>query len=56
MTDLKEAVRVAAAQGKCFDQAMNEIKLPKYEQWGRYNEFLPGNIERMCLYWRNGWQ
>ena len=20
------------------------------------NEFLPGNIERMCFYWRNGWQ
>jgi glyoxylase-like metal-dependent hydrolase (beta-lactamase superfamily II) len=56
MTDLKEAVRVAAAEGKCFDQAMKEVKLPKYEQWGRYNEFLPGNIERLCFYWRIGWR
>ena len=56
MTDLKEAVRVAVNEGKCIDQAMKEVKLPKYEQWGRYNEFLPGNIERMCYYWRNGWQ
>lgn len=56
MTDLKEAVRVAADQGKCIDPAMKEVKLPKYEQWDRYNEFLPGNIERMCFYWRNGWQ
>jgi glyoxylase-like metal-dependent hydrolase (beta-lactamase superfamily II) len=56
MTDLKEAVRVAAEQGKCFDQAMKEVKLPKYEQWGRYNEFLPGNIERLCFYWRIGWR
>ena len=56
MTDLKEAVRVAAEQGKCFDQAMKEVKLPKYEQWGRYNEFLPGNIERLCFYWRVGWR
>ncbi len=56
MTDLKEAVRVAADQGKCIDPAMKEVKLPKYAQWGRYNEFLPGNIERMCFYWRNGWQ
>jgi glyoxylase-like metal-dependent hydrolase (beta-lactamase superfamily II) len=56
MLDLKDAVRVAAAEGKCFDQAMKDVKLPKYESWGRYNEFLPMNVERLCLYWRNGWQ
>jgi len=56
MLDLKDAVREAAAQGKCFDQAMKEVRLPKYEQWGRYAEFLPMNVERLCLYWRNGWQ
>jgi glyoxylase-like metal-dependent hydrolase (beta-lactamase superfamily II) len=56
MVDLKEAVREPASQGKCFDQAMKEVKLPKYESWGRYNEFLPMNVERLCLYWRNGWQ
>jgi glyoxylase-like metal-dependent hydrolase (beta-lactamase superfamily II) len=56
MVDLKEAVREPAAQGKCFDAAMKEVKLPKYESWGRYNEFLPLNVERLCLYWRNGWQ
>ena len=56
MVDLKEAVRVAAAQGKCFDEAMKEVKLPKYESWARYAEFLPMNVERLCYYWRNGWQ
>ncbi len=56
MSDLKDAVKVAADQGKCIDQAMKEVKLPRYEQWGRYNEFLGANIERMCFYWRNGWQ
>jgi glyoxylase-like metal-dependent hydrolase (beta-lactamase superfamily II) len=56
MTDLSAAVRQAAADGKCIDKAMTEVKLPKYEQWGRYREFLPGNIERMCFYWRNGWE
>jgi len=56
MTDLSAAVRQAAADGKCIDKAMAEVKLPKYEQWGRYKEFLPGNIERMCFYWRNGWE
>jgi glyoxylase-like metal-dependent hydrolase (beta-lactamase superfamily II) len=55
MTDLSAAVRQAAEEGKCIDKAMQEVKLPKYESWGRYKEFLPGNIERFCFYWRNGW-
>ena len=55
MTDLRAAVRQAADEGKCIDKAMQEVKLPKYESWGRYKEFLPGNVERFCFYWRNGW-
>jgi len=35
---------------------MKEVKLPRYESWTRYAEFLPMNVERLCLYWRNGWQ
>ena len=34
MTDIMEAVGVGAEKGKCFDQAMKEVKLPKSEQWG----------------------
>lgn len=55
MTDLSAAVRKAADDGKCIDKAMQEVKLPKYESWGRYQDFLPANIERFCFYWRNGW-
>lgn len=55
MTDLSDAVRQAAAQGKCRDQAMKEIRLPKYEKWGAYDQFLPGNIERFCSYWAGGY-
>jgi len=55
-TDLKEAVRVAYLQGLCPDRAPNEVKLPKYESLFEYREFLPMNVDRMCLYWRNGWQ
>jgi hypothetical protein len=22
----------------------------------QYEAFLPMNVDRMCLYWRNGWQ
>jgi glyoxylase-like metal-dependent hydrolase (beta-lactamase superfamily II) len=55
MTDLSDAVKQAAAQGKCFDTAMKEIKLPKYEKWGNYDTYLPGNIERFCEYWGRGY-
>ncbi len=55
MTDLSDAVKVAANQGKCFDAAMKEIKLPKYEKWGNYEQYLPGNIERFCEYWGRGY-
>jgi glyoxylase-like metal-dependent hydrolase (beta-lactamase superfamily II) len=55
MSDLSDAVRVAANQGKCFDTAMKEVKLPKYEKWGNYDAYLPGNIERFCEYWGRGY-
>ncbi len=55
MTDLSNAVRQAANEGKCFDQAMKEVKLPKYEKWGNYEQYLPGNIERFCEYWGRGY-
>jgi glyoxylase-like metal-dependent hydrolase (beta-lactamase superfamily II) len=55
MTDLSEAVKKAAAEGKCFDNAMKEVKLPKYEKWGNYEQFLPGNVERFCEYWGRGY-
>jgi glyoxylase-like metal-dependent hydrolase (beta-lactamase superfamily II) len=54
MTELSDLVRQAADQGKCFDQAMKEIKLPQYEKWGGYEPFLPGNIQRFCEFWGRG--
>ncbi len=54
-TDLSNAVKEAASQGKCFDAAMKEIKLPKYEKWANYELYLPGNIERFCEYWGRGY-
>jgi len=55
LLDLNEAVRVAAAQGKCWDAAMAELKLPKYEKWANYERFLPMNIEKFCNYWGRGY-
>ena len=55
MTDLSDAVRQAADQGKCWDQAMKELKVPKYEKWGNYEQYLPGNVERFCSFWARGY-
>jgi glyoxylase-like metal-dependent hydrolase (beta-lactamase superfamily II) len=54
MVDLSDAVRQAQLAGKCFDTAMKEIKLPKYEKWRNYDAYLPGNIERFCEFWGGG--
>jgi glyoxylase-like metal-dependent hydrolase (beta-lactamase superfamily II) len=54
MQELSAEVKKAADAGKCFDTAMREIKLPKYESWANYNQFLPGNIERYCYWWGRG--
>jgi glyoxylase-like metal-dependent hydrolase (beta-lactamase superfamily II) len=53
MQDLGAEVKKASAEGKCFDNAMKEVKLPKYEKWGNYANFLPMNVERYC-YLNNG--
>jgi glyoxylase-like metal-dependent hydrolase (beta-lactamase superfamily II) len=53
MRDLGAEVKKAAAEGKCTDTAMKEVKLPKYEKWGNYATFLPMNVERYC-YLNNG--
>ena len=53
MQDLAAEVKKAAAEGKCTDTAMKDVKLPKYEKWGNYAAFLPMNVERYC-YLNNG--
>jgi len=55
MSDLSQVVREAAAQGKCWDAAMKEIKLPKYEKLAGYESGLAANVERFCSYWGRGY-
>lgn len=54
MGDLAAEVKKAADAGKCYDAAMKEVKLPKYESWTNYAAWLPGNVERYCLHYRSG--
>jgi glyoxylase-like metal-dependent hydrolase (beta-lactamase superfamily II) len=54
MSDLSAVVKTAADEGKCYDTAMKEVKLPKYESWTNYAGWFPGNVERYCLLYRSG--
>jgi glyoxylase-like metal-dependent hydrolase (beta-lactamase superfamily II) len=54
MQDVSAEVKKAADTGKCFDAAMREVKLPKYQTWSNYEAYLPGNVERYCGLWNNG--
>ena len=51
----KGSVKKAADAGKCFDTAMKEVKLPKYEKWANYEASLPANVERFCYWWGRGY-
>jgi glyoxylase-like metal-dependent hydrolase (beta-lactamase superfamily II) len=54
MQDLREEVKKAADAGKCIDTAMREVKLPKYAALTNYENWLPMNVERYCLYYSGG--
>ena len=49
-----ETVKAAAREGKCWDQAEKEVKLPKYENWSGYENGLPLVIRRYCGIWGRG--
>jgi glyoxylase-like metal-dependent hydrolase (beta-lactamase superfamily II) len=55
LKELGAEVKKAAADNKCFDTAMKDIKLPKYESWGGYANALPANIERYCYWYARGY-
>jgi glyoxylase-like metal-dependent hydrolase (beta-lactamase superfamily II) len=54
LEDLSAAVRKAAEDGKCYADAMRDVKLPKYESLTNYGPFLPMNIERYCDFYNRG--
>jgi glyoxylase-like metal-dependent hydrolase (beta-lactamase superfamily II) len=54
LEDASEAVKVAAREGKCWDAAEKEVKLPKYESWPGYQNNLPFVIRRYCGLWGRG--
>jgi len=49
-----DTVKAAARDGKCYDPAEKELKLPKYESWPGYANNLPFVIRRYCTLWGRG--
>ena len=54
LQDLSAAVKKAADEHKCLNDAVRDIKLPKYEKFGNYDAYLPMNIERYCDFYSLG--
>jgi glyoxylase-like metal-dependent hydrolase (beta-lactamase superfamily II) len=53
MEELSTEVKKIADAGQCTDAGIRELKMPKYATWMSYEQFLAGNVERYCTYWRD---
>jgi glyoxylase-like metal-dependent hydrolase (beta-lactamase superfamily II) len=54
LRDASNEVKSAARDGKCWDAAEKEVKLPKYENWPGYQNNLPFVLRRYCGLWGRG--
>ncbi len=54
LQDASSEVKKAARDGKCWDAAEKEVKLPKYENWAGYQNNLPFVLRRYCGLWGRG--
>ena len=54
LQDASDAVKAAAREGKCWEPAEKELKLPKYESWPNYANNLPFVLRRYCALWGRG--
>ena len=56
LEDLMAAVKAEIDKGTHSPDKLRQIvKLPKYEDWRSYDEWLPMNIERIWAYYHMGW-
>lgn len=50
LQDLRAAVQEQVQKGVSIEEAKKNVQLPKYEQWARYADWFPENIEGMYRY------
>jgi glyoxylase-like metal-dependent hydrolase (beta-lactamase superfamily II) len=51
LEDLRTAVVEQIKKGASLEQAKQSVRLPKYENWGRYADWFPENVEGMYRYY-----
>ena len=54
LRDASEAVKTAAREGKCWEPAEKEVRLPKYESWPGYAANMQFVLRRYCGLWGRG--
>jgi len=54
LEDASAAMKILAQDGKCWDTAEKEFKLPQYESWPGYANNLPFVARRYCGLWGRG--
>ncbi|MBI2371476.1 MAG: MBL fold metallo-hydrolase [Deltaproteobacteria bacterium] len=54
LQDLAAEVKKYLDRGVSLVDTIRQLKLPKYEKWGGYEQFLPMNVERFFEYYRRG--
>jgi glyoxylase-like metal-dependent hydrolase (beta-lactamase superfamily II) len=54
LQEASAAVKTAAREGKCWEPAEKEVKLPKYEKWPGYENNLQFVTRRYCGLWGRG--
>lgn len=50
LEDLRAAVQEQVQKGASLEEAKKTVQLPKYEQWQRYADWFPENVEGMYRY------
>jgi glyoxylase-like metal-dependent hydrolase (beta-lactamase superfamily II) len=54
LEDASAAMKILAQDGKCWDTAEKEFRLPQYESWPGYANNLPFVARRYCGLWGRG--
>ena len=51
LEDLRAAVIDQIKKGASLEETKKAVRLPKYEKWGRYDDWFPENVEGMYRYY-----
>ena len=50
LEELRDEVTALVRQGKSIEEAKQLVKMPKYEKWANYQQWLGLNVEGMYRY------